>query len=582
MTECVKGIRRFRKTFAVLLALSFCFAAVPPEAHAESIFQISVNFADPGCSEVWSWEFPWSDEWFLEPEDVFNRELAKGSMGLTVSAFRPTEKTPDLEPQYETYLSGAGFEKIHMFGYDQPIGTDTFAGIIGRKEFEGFTLIAVAGRGTGYGKEWGGNLRLGNGIRHEGFDLCAKMLEEELDSYLAEDPAKGPVKIWITGYSRSAAVGNLAAADWTASGRFDAVYGYFFACPRNTLEPLRTPNIFNICGAQDFVTQIPMQNYGYERNGTDLFLPSQETESDYVRMKDTVSETSMRLTGRKLVCNPELSLYFRLAIGLLAGIFPTQDEYVTLLQDRILSNMPEGDIESAMEMLPGMAASILTLQMPEGQTYFTTALGELITEITMMLTLGKQSLMEAGLWDPDASAFVNVFREHLTSTYVCWLFSDLQDSEILHETSPERILFVDRCSSLAVSRNNDPLWILENGKVQKTKDEAAGYAKEISGTVMLILPTDADYRLSVSTETGTLRSLEIQITPERTLSDTCICYLSDTLQAGAYELTAHGTEPLTDVAHAETACTADDLVDMACLGFSGNEGVGLVNIAFGK
>ena len=582
--EAGRCVRRF---LLILFAFILGTLSVPATVLAEETLQIPVRFADPGNPEILEWEFPYSDEWFLTSDEVFNRELAKGSMGLAVSAFMPDEEAGP-EPRVETYLSGAGFEMIRTFGYDQPIGTDTLAGIIGRKSFDGFTLIAVAGRGSGYGKEWGGNLRLGSGVRHEGFRIAAGILEEELDRYLAENPAEGPVKLWVTGYSRSSAAGNLAAADWTESGRFEDVYGYFFACPRNTREPLRAPNLFNICGAQDFVTQIPMQRYGYERNGTDLFLPSQETTSGYARMKLSAAETLRELTGHPLTNNPELNLLFRLTVSLLTEIFRTQDEYVNLLQDQLLAGIPEEGISSTASMVPDLISSFVSLKLPDGRSFYTTSLAELGTELTVMLLTGKGKLAEEGRWDPDATTFENVFREHLVSTYLCWMFSDLPDEKILTEASPERILFLYKCDSVTMYRGDETIRILEKGNVQKDAGEAAVCVKTFFNTVMIILPAEEESRLEVTTKDGKLCGLEVMITPSETLCDSCFCYLSETPQAGPYEMTACGAEPFTDgsggSASFETAaasCGADDLIDMISIGFSGKENRELVTAAFG-
>ena len=49
-------------------------------------------------------------------------------------------------------------------------------------------------------------------------------LERELDRFISENNISGKIKLWITGFSRAAAVGNITAADMVMSGRFDAVY----------------------------------------------------------------------------------------------------------------------------------------------------------------------------------------------------------------------------------------------------------------------------------------------------------------------------------------------------------------------
>ena len=354
-----------KKLLIFLMILILGTGTLLQTALAEGTAQITVRFGDPGCATVFTWDFPYSDEWFLQPESRFNREMAQGSIGLAVCAYQPLKKQKDLEPQYDVYLSGAGFEGIYTFGYDTSSGPDTFAGIIARKKIGDYTVIAVAGRGSGYSKEWGGNLKLGEGKEHAGFRAAADILEAELEKYLTENAVKGPVVLWTAGYSRSAAVGNLAAADWTASGKFDRVYAYFFACPRVTEDPVKTGNIFNVCGAQDFVTQIPMQSYGFERNGTDVFLPSEETVSDYGRMKNTASETAKRLTGLRMSNNPEFNLMNRLGISLLGDIFQEREEYANLLQNNLLAGIPAGDVAEVTEMLPNLIISALGVSLPK-------------------------------------------------------------------------------------------------------------------------------------------------------------------------------------------------------------------------
>ena len=577
-----------KRILIFLMILTAAAGAILPAALGEEANRIDVDFADPGCAPVWTWAFPYSDGWFLGPDDVFSREIAKGSLGLAVSAFEPTEKQAGLEPQYETYLSGAGFEQIRAFGYDLPNGTDTFAGIIGRKQIGDFTLIAVAGRGSGYGKEWGGNLRLGDGTVHEGFALGAGILEEELDSYLRENPADGPVRLWVTGFSRSAAVGNLAAADWTASGRFDRVYGYFFACPRNTTEPARYPNLFNLCGSQDLVTQIPMQCYGYERNGIDLFLPSAENTAGFGRMKAAASETSEELTGFMLTCNPEINLVYRLAVSLLPGILPTRETYVSQVQETLISAIPEEDVSGMTEMLPGIMVSVLGISVPEEKKPYVTSMTQIGTLAALMTTLGKAEMIQAGIWDPDEDLYVNLAREHMTSTYLSWIFSTLPDGEILREAKAGRVLFLDSCDSLTVSRDGAVQWTLEDGTIRKAAEDADGFLGKFTGTATLMIPAEGEWQIEVGTKDGKLRGLEILLSPDKTFCDACVCYLCDSEREDAYEMTASGTDRFSDagrggfIEYSEVPCNASNIIDLITAGFEQESIKKLFSKAFGK
>ena len=577
-----------KKIMIFLMILILGTGTLLQTALAEGTAQITVRFGDPGCATVFTWDFPYSDEWFLQPESRFNREMAQGSIGLAVCAYQPLKKQKDLEPQYDVYLSGAGFEGIYTFGYDTSSGPDTFAGIIARKKIGDYTVIAVAGRGSGYSKEWGGNLKLGDGKEHAGFRAAADILEAELEKYLTENAVKGPVVLWTAGYTRSAAVGNLAAADWTASGKFDRVYAYFFACPRVTEDPVKTGNIFNVCGAQDFVTQIPMQSYGFERNGTDVFLPSEETVSDYGRMKNTASETAQRLTGLRMSNNPEFNLMNRLGISLLGDIFQEREEYANLLQNNLLAGIPAGDVAEVTEMLPNLIISALGVSLPKDRKPYILSMTQLGTLATLMITLGKDELIRTGAWDTGTDLFVNIAREHLVSSYISWIFSALADEEILHEAALGRILFLDGCRSLTVYRNGEIQWTLEDGITRKETEEADGFVGRFSSVTAVMLPTDGDWQLTAGTEEGTLRALEIMLSPDQTFCESCVCYLNDSARENAYELTIQGAGRLTEqsggdlIRNAEMTCDAKDIVALLTRGFTAESVQKIFAGAFGE
>lgn len=71
-------------------------------------------------------------------------------------------------------------------------------------------------RGVGYGAEWVSNLHLGENSWHYGFVTAAEQFFADLQDYLACAKAAagelGTIKLWLGGYSRGAAVANLAAA----------------------------------------------------------------------------------------------------------------------------------------------------------------------------------------------------------------------------------------------------------------------------------------------------------------------------------------------------------------------------------
>lgn len=60
-------------------------------------------------------------------------------------------------------------------------------------------LTVSAFRNHGYGKEWGGNLEVGDEERHVGFNKAAHLLKEQIEEYRKEHALNGKMKFWISG-----------------------------------------------------------------------------------------------------------------------------------------------------------------------------------------------------------------------------------------------------------------------------------------------------------------------------------------------------------------------------------------------
>jgi hypothetical protein len=113
-------------------------------------------------------------------------------------------------------------------------------------------------------------------------------------------------KLWITGHSRGGAVANLLAAELTRLARNNNplalatqnnIYTYTYATPNVKVPEMGTPsetseqmrdrylNIFNIVINQDFVTQVPLERWGYTKYGQTAklsFSPNIMISSAYV------------------------------------------------------------------------------------------------------------------------------------------------------------------------------------------------------------------------------------------------------------------------------------------------------------
>ena len=422
--------------FLLILILTVMSAGVCPSLyHAEessdrgsSVMEIGVPFLNGLGHSVFQWDFPYSDDLFREPSDDFSLETARASMGLTVSAFRNHGEL--IEDQYETYLKAAGFHDIYPYGYDRETGVDTIAAVIGHKKIDDFELIAVAVCGQGYGKEWGGNLEVGDEERHVGFDKAAKLLEEQIEGYIRTHGLEGNKKFWISGFSRAAAVSNLTAADMIESGQYEDVYAYLFGVPRTTKAPIPYPGIYNICGIFDPVPQIPMASWGYERYGTDLYTPAEETDSRYARFITYCSGVNIALGNPFFQNNPEVNFQIHMILEFLSELFPTSKDSAERFQDILMTLWTEADPDSIGLILTQAMQEFAA--MDERAENSSDIFLDYLAFIMSQHLSEEQRQVESFSWNPDQSIAENVLREHLPYTYLDWLFSGLSAEELFY------------------------------------------------------------------------------------------------------------------------------------------------------
>ena len=220
----------------------------------------------------------------------------------------------------EQFFSDCGFKNVFVSpDFNKQTGKDTLGYMIASKPVtvwdtrtqtnRSFTLVAVGVRGGGYGAEWASNLTIGDPnsaaasgtYRHKGFSDGAAMVLRDLDAYLKDNRITGDVKYWVTGYSRSGAVANLAAGAITdAAAKYrttrDDVYCYTYECAAGALasedpDGTRYPNIHNILNAMDLVPRISPRAFGHGRLGVDYRMPfyanttPEQNETYYARMR---------------------------------------------------------------------------------------------------------------------------------------------------------------------------------------------------------------------------------------------------------------------------------------------------------
>lgn len=289
--------KRGSRALALLLALALSGTAA--EARDVSI-TTGTGIREKPEAEV---QVQWDDAWFGGDAAVYRHELAKTAMALSGAAYVRT----DWGAGAGDALEALGFARVRSYHYRLTAASGgqtayTF-GVKTLRDPAGkiFRLAAVVVRGTGEYTEWAGNLNVGTGTVHAGFEGAGNELLANLKKYLPEATDGDPVKFLITGHSRGGAVANLTAAQLVEEGLAEKkdVFAYTFAAPAVSTAAREEgfENIFNLVNRADLVPQVPLAEWGYRRYGADVPLPG-EGEDGYEALYKEMDRRYTALTGQ--------------------------------------------------------------------------------------------------------------------------------------------------------------------------------------------------------------------------------------------------------------------------------------------
>lgn len=241
------------------------------------------------------YDFCFDEAYFTESACNYNHDLALLSMGMVLAVQSDGALNPRvLDPLYTEFgfstQNGSAYE-AYDHGDDNDVGC---AMSMRELDCNGTTykLIAVNTRGGNYNSEWISNFDVGNGNMHRGFSAAAVKLREDFYSFCDKngvDLKRDNVKVWVTGFSRSAAVSNyfgyLMNRDFRNAGKsISDVYVYTFATP-NVVKAADTvsgyENIFNIVSPDDLVPAVPLADWGFKRYGVLISLPAYGSPESY-------------------------------------------------------------------------------------------------------------------------------------------------------------------------------------------------------------------------------------------------------------------------------------------------------------
>lgn len=533
----MRGQRQLARLGAILITAALLLGLFPGAlaADQETVW-LTGKFDSPAYpGQEFSYTFPYRDDYFSLPASYYQHQLAQCTLGLAVSSFRAADLELDQKDTYiREYLGAAGFGNMVGHQFDEEPSADTIATFMASKTLrdeEGeFLLVAVAVSGGGYEDEWLSNFSFGDESVHDGFFSAAFEVFERVFDYVDEYAGGGRFKIWMGGYSRAAAVSNMAAVLSIAAEQVDKddLYVYTFATPNNIRAESAAfdlegtydfSNIYNIIGMFDPVPSIPFQEWGYSKLGTTFYLPAQETTPDYMARRAPVAEIYQEITGTAYINNPEANWFVQKLYQLIYDMVRTAGSYQEDLQEVL--DQAWVNRTGTLQLLRALCGVL-----SQGNDINDMLLGEAPSADTLLSVflydLAKEKLgLQDSSWN-DLNLMMQLFYEHCPEVYVAWMMSQDDPSDLFVVDTDYRRIFLD--SSVEYEVRDEDGQPVEHVCVA-----------ELGKTVMLTVPACRTYVVALS---GGKNSERIKVV-EYSASSLHYAYQLYTMDEGpgAYELT---------------------------------------------
>lgn len=442
----MKKMKEIRKIISpvfsfLLLCIFFCSSAfVSGESET---FSVTVNYSNV-TDVLQTITVDFCDDWLLQPPEVYNHKLMQASFALAVSGFRSkVYEMGELDHDILDFFEKAGFTQPRSDDYNKPTGINTIGTLIAHKKVGDAVLLGVSISGNNYKNEWLSNLTIENESRPKGFNNAAHTVMRRVRAYIKEHDLRGNLRLWVAGYSRAAAVSNLFAADAIASGQFGAVYAYTFATPRTTREahPERYRGIFNMINPEDVVPMIPFPEWGYERYGKDLFLPSISTDSHYNELYIKATENADFDTADIPFFNPRMRHQLHTVLDYFAYFVNSADTYTRSLQGLLLKFWQDKDIKALFNtIIQNVDFEGILQSIGEHSSRFSQRMYEIYNFIDFNAQMIFRSFManqfgsdDDDYWDNGLSLQENFAFGHYDKSYRFWLFASDDPEELFTE-----------------------------------------------------------------------------------------------------------------------------------------------------
>ena len=448
-----------------------------------------------------SLKVPFSLSWFRKDARHYNHDLAKLSLGLATSAFRTSkqraEKKGGTDYNARSFLEQAGFTELRSDDYDKNPSMYTISTVMGHQTVSdgdgSFELIAVGVCGQGYMDEWESNLSVGTGKHPEGFYRASHLVYDRVFGYISENHLKGKIKIWISGFSRAAAVSNITASLLSDADTFSQknVFAYTFATPMTVhdADPKLYRNIFNICGKMDPVPNVPFADWGYSRYGTTYYTPTMETDSDFWEKREKADKIYEDITGISYWANADMNNQLSVLMDCLLTVCPNVETYTGSLQKYLIALWEKHDVISIVSRLLEMSEDPVLIN-DENRL----EANVLMNQITYMLLDYADAGNAFRRFNRDASVASNFVQTHTPELYVSWIFSADDEADLYSNSDAYTLLYVGGDSTVTLYRGEEKLEWLESGDREVASYH---YLSVRNDKISVLIPRDRDYRVSI-------------------------------------------------------------------------------------
>lgn len=268
--------------------LSVAYAAEPGDSIIKGTFTMSTfDGTDPGEQTYY-----YSDNYFTGSGKVSDAHLKTMSAAL-IFQVRGSSATP-----VETFgatLKNIGFNDITAYDLDHT-SLDSLGMLLAHKTVDGKEVVAVVIRGDDYEHEMAANLVSGTEGDIKAFAEAEALAESRVLSYI-EQYGIDSAKYWVTGYSRSGAVGNLFGRELNKDPeKFrtteDDIYVYTFEAANGSTDSTVYENIHSTINRNDFITYLYPSVWGIYSNGTPEYIGNAD-ERITIKILDVFSSTFM-------------------------------------------------------------------------------------------------------------------------------------------------------------------------------------------------------------------------------------------------------------------------------------------------